>query len=216
MPCCPTAWSEKERDPGCHGSGDPAPLTGLLLVRGTHGLCPWCLPVTPRQAPAGFQVAFWVPRQKEILLTCESRFPPCHSGWHRQHPKPLSQAVSHPKPTLVKKRIPLTANRTPSTNSPWKPKPPPRRVGAFVGLNKAANPPAPSWSKLILPPRRVQGRGVRARLARHRHLTRMAQLQADKAVSHVIHNVDFMLAVTIYEGAAEVLHLIRNQQCLCL
>lgn len=54
------------------------------------------------------------------------------------------------------------------------------------------------------------------RQPRRRRLPHAAQLRADKAVSHVIHNVDFMLAVTVHEGAVEVLHLIRNQQRLCL
>lgn len=183
---------------------------------GTHGLHPERLQATPQQIP-GFQMAFWVPRQKGILLTCQSRLPPPPlSGCHRQHPKPLSHAAFHPKPSLGKKQIPLAANRPPFPTTPRKVKPPPGWDGAFLAVNKAAKPPAPSQPKLILPPRRVPASGARARLAQRRRLPRAAQLQADKAVSHVIHNVDFMLAVTIYERAAEVLHLIRNQQCLCL
>lgn len=79
---------------------------------------------------------------------------------------------------------------------------------AFIAINKAANKPT-ALPDCAHPPS-SQGAGC-ARCWRG-----TAQLQADKAVSHVIHNVDFMLAVTTYERAAEVLHLIRNQQCLCL
>lgn len=79
---------------------------------------------------------------------------------------------------------------------------------AFIAINKAANKPT------ALPDRAHPPSSQGAGCARRWRGT--AQLQADKAVSHVIHNVDFMLAVTTYERAAEVLHLIRNQQCLCL
>lgn len=129
-------------------------------------------------------------------------------GWHGQ-PKPLSHAASHPKPSLAKKH-----NSTLSTAAPQRLKPPRRWGRAFTGLHKGANPSTQA-AQAHPAPCRVRGAGD-ARLSRRRRLPHAAQLQADKAVSHVIHNVDFMLAVTIYERAAEVLHLIRNQQCLCL